>query len=223
MTLIFHLRRMRHGRFSDLPKTTQITSGRVGTGAQTAEFPSWPFEWRDHTASWRLGGLWKDLRLLWPLLPGLVPHCAPWKWLQGRREDGRGAEPEGEALGSRQGRRGRKGCREGLCPSRAAEGKIKSYGDVARGPDEEERKRLGGGRYSCKGGSRVWSLRGEWKGWAGDRPGPWPRVLDPCHSSLHRWDPVEGPSADAPFTPVPCNAGSTKVSPESLPSVAHTL
>ena len=101
-----------------MPKTTQITSGRAGTGAQTTEFPSWPFEWRDHTASWRLGGLWKDLRLLWPLLPGLVPHCAPWKWLQGRREDGRGAEPEGEALGSRQGKRGRKGCREGLCPSR---------------------------------------------------------------------------------------------------------
>ena len=58
-----------------MPKTTQIRSGRVGTGAQTAEFPSWPFEWRAHTASWRLGGLWKDLRILWPLLPGPVPLC----------------------------------------------------------------------------------------------------------------------------------------------------
>ena len=65
-------------------------------------------------------------RLLWPLLSGLVPHCTPWKWLEGRREDGWGAEPEGEALGRRPGRQGRKGCREGLCPSRAAEGKIKS-------------------------------------------------------------------------------------------------
>ena len=81
---------------------------------------------RDRTASWRLRGLWRDLRLLWSLLPGLVPCYAPWKWLEVRREAGWGAEPEGEALGPRPGRQGRKGWREGLCPSRAAEGKIKS-------------------------------------------------------------------------------------------------
>ena len=80
-----------------------------------------------------------------------------------------------------------------------------------------------GGVTRWVGGSRVWSLRGEWMGWAGDRPGPWPRVLDPCHSRLHRWDPVEGPSTDAPFTLVLCSAGDTKVSPEPLASVAHTL
>ena len=61
------------------------------------------------------------------------------------------------------------------------------------------------------------------RGGLGDRPGPWPRVLDPCHSRLHRWDPVEGPSTDAPFTLVLCSAGDTKVSPEPLASVAHTL
>ena len=181
-----------------MPKTTQITSGRAGTGAQTTEFPSWPFEWRDHTASWRLGGLWKDLRLLWPLLPGLVPHCAPWKWLQGRREDGRGAEPEGEALGSRQGKRGRKGCREGLCPSRAAEGKIKSYGDVARGPDEEERKRLGGGRYSCKGGSSLES-QGRVEGVGGGQARPLAQGSGPLPLQPPQTGPCGGPLSRCPF------------------------
>lgn len=123
---------------------------------------------------------------------------------------------------SRQGRRGRKGCGRPLS-LRAAEGKVKSYGDVARGPDEEERKRLGGGRYSCKGGSRVWSLRGDGRGGLGTGqalgPGFWtpalqPPQMGPCGRTLSR----------CPFhSCAACNAGSTKVSPESLPSVAHAL
>lgn len=107
--------------------------------------------------------------------------------------------------------RGRKGCREGLCPSRAAEGKIKSYGDVARAQmRRKEEEEAGSGRYSCKGRKQSLESQGrvEGVGWGQARPlaqGSGPLPLQP-----HRWDPVEGPSADAPFTPVPCNAGSTR-------------
>lgn len=85
---------MRHGRSVTCLKLHRTNSGSRDWSTDS-EFPSWPFG--GETTQQVVGGseaFWKDLRLtLATSCQALCPTVA--QALQGRREDGQGAEPEG--------------------------------------------------------------------------------------------------------------------------------